>query len=82
VGKLKRAIVIVIIILIFSALLVAQQKKKGKGLVLEDIDIEGKIQKPEAIYFLSRARFNYKSLNLDISFIKKVKEAVHKDSAF
>ncbi len=55
---------------------------KRKAFVFKEIEIKGKIQKPEAMYFLSRARFNYKMLDLNVSFLPKVEEAVFKESAF
>jgi hypothetical protein len=56
--------------------------QQGKGIVLEEIEIKGKIQKPEAMYFLSRSRFDYRTLDLDISFLDKVEKALHVDEAF
>ena len=56
--------------------------QRRKTIVFKEIEIQGTIQKPEAIYFLSRARFNYKTLDLNVSFMKKVEEAVHSDAAF
>ncbi len=52
------------------------------GIVLEEIEIKGKIQKPEAMYFLSRSRFDYSTLELDVSFIDKVEKALQVDEAF
>lgn len=61
--------------------LYAAPAKKAK-FVFKEIEIKGTIQKPEAIYFLTRAGFNYKMLELNISFLNKVKEAVYKEDAF
>jgi len=58
------------------------QTKKRKTIVIEDIKIEGTIDKPEAIYFLSRARFNYETLNLNISFVNKIRQVIYTDPAF
>ena len=56
--------------------------QRGRGIVLEEIEIKGKIQKPEAMYFLSRSRFDYRTLDLDISFVEKVEKALHLEDAF
>jgi hypothetical protein len=69
--------VIVFVVLFFLPL--AAQKK---GIVLEEIKIEGTIQKPEAMYFLSRARFTYRTLDLSVSFKKKVEKALYTEDAF
>lgn len=53
-----------------------------KGIVLDEIKIEGTIQKPEAMYFLSRARFTYRTLDLNVSFKKKVEKALYTEDAF
>ncbi len=53
-----------------------------KVIKFEAIKIKGEIQKPEAIFFLSRARFTYQTLKLDISFLKKIKEGVYKKGVF
>jgi len=55
---------------------------QGKGIVLEEIEIQGKIQKPEAMYFLSRSKFAYRTLDLDVSFVEKVEKALHVENAF
>lgn len=66
--------------MIFNSICFAASKRKS--IVFKEIEIKGVIQKPEAIYFLSRARFNYKSLDLNMSFVDKVKKAVYIDNAF
>ena len=73
-----------LIFLLFTVILfsIVYGAPKRKVIVLKAMEIKGQIQKPEAIYFLSRARFDYKSLDLNISFMKKVKESVFKESAF
>ncbi|MFO7736692.1 MAG: hypothetical protein R6W70_10840 [bacterium] len=54
----------------------------ARRFVFEEIKIEGRIQKPEAMYFLQRARFRYEMLNLEMSFIGNIKEAIFKKDAF
>jgi len=60
----------------------APQQQKPRRFVFQEIEIKGKIQKPEAMYFLSRARFTYRTLDLQVSFVPKVQEAVFSEDAF
>ena len=55
---------------------------EAKTIVIEEIQIEGTIQKPEVMTFLSRAKFSYRSLDLDVSFLEEVEKAVCVDDAF
>ena len=55
---------------------------EAKTIVIEEIKIEGTIQKPEVMTFLSRARFTYRSLELNVSFINKVEEVILSEDAF
>jgi hypothetical protein len=59
----------------------APPKKAGpkKVLRLEEMKVEGKIQKPQAIFLMPRANLNYDELNRVDSFVHKVTEAVEKD---
>ncbi len=72
---------LVLFLLIAVPLFVAAKRHRGK-MVFKAIEIKGTIQKPEAMLFLSRAKFNYKMLDLRIDVKKKVKEAVKNDDAF
>lgn len=55
-----------------------EARAQSKVIKIGDIKIEGRIQKPQAFYVLSRAPLNYKNLDLKESFIKKVIQAVKK----
>jgi len=55
---------------------------EAKTIVIEEIKIEGTIQKPEVMTFLSRAKFSYRSLELDVSFLDEVEKAVRVDETF
>ena len=55
---------------------------EAKTIVIEEIQIEGTIQKPEVMTFLSRAKFSYRSLDLNVSFLDEVEKAVCADDAF
>ena len=55
---------------------------EAKTIVIEEIKIEGTIQKPEVMTFLSRAKFSYRSLDLNVSFLDEVEKAVQVDETF
>jgi len=44
--------------------------------------LEGKIERPEAQMFLVRAGFRYQMLDLQVSFLPKVQEAIFSEDAF
>lgn len=50
-------------------------KGKGKVLKLDEINVEGKIQKPQAFYILPRSNLNYSALDKAESFLPKIKKA-------
>gem|GEM_PF-1619061 len=79
---MKRVMMLLIVLFMCVGLLAAPTQKRPKSFVFKEIEIKGKIQKPEAMYFLSRARFSYRTLDLQISFVPKVQEAVFSEDAF
>jgi hypothetical protein len=79
---MKKALTVLAVLFIGMGLLAAPAQKRPKSFVFKEIEIKGKIQKPEAMYFLSRARFSYRTLDLQISFVPKVQEAVFSEDAF
>ena len=59
----------------------AAQPKKAKGprvIQLEEIRIEGRVQKPNAFYILNRSSIGYEILDLRTSFVKEVVRSVRK----
>ena len=57
-------------------------KKKGSGpVVLEEIVIEGRVQKPQAFYILQRSNFGFQVMELKTEYIDDIKESV-KDEVF
>ena len=71
---------VIAVVAFFSTGTVEAQKRRG--IVLEEIKIEGTIQKPEVMHFLSRAKFTYRTLELDVTFTDKVEKALYIDEAF
>ncbi|NOK32455.1 hypothetical protein D7W79_04530 [Corallococcus exercitus] len=54
-------------------------KKPAKAIHLEAIKVEGRIQKPEAFYFLDRSKPSFDDLNRTESFVPKVVQSVQQD---
>lgn len=60
----------------------ADAKKKQpprKILRLEEMKVEGRIQKPQAMFLMPRANLNYGDLERTESFLPKVTKAVEKE---
>jgi hypothetical protein len=59
----------------------AQETKKAPKAIniKEAIEIEGRIQKPEAFYFLDRSKPTFDDLNRTESFVPKVVQSVQQD---
>ncbi|MDH5674618.1 MAG: hypothetical protein OEZ06_20995 [Myxococcales bacterium] len=55
------------------------QRRKPKVIQLEEIKIEGRVQKPNAFYILNRSNLGYKVMELQTSFINEVVRAVRRD---
>jgi len=59
-----------------------KEKKKGGGpIILDEIIIEGRVQKPQAFYILQRSTFGYKITEIEENYIDKVVDSV-KDDVF
>ena len=72
---------ILLILLSFSGSAPAQGKKKtGGGVIeLEEITIEGRIQKPNAFYILERQGLGFEIMELNTSFVDQIVEPVKKE---
>jgi len=58
------------------------EKKKGGGpIILDEIIIEGRVQKPQAFYILQRSTFGYKITEIEENYIDEIVESV-KDEVF
>jgi hypothetical protein len=61
---------------------VAQAGKKGrtpKVIQLEEIKIEGRVQKPNAFYILNRSNLGYEVMDLRTSFVGEVVRSVRQE---
>jgi hypothetical protein len=58
-----------------------QTKRTGKPRViqLEEIRIEGRVQKPNAFYILNRSNLGYEVLELRTSFVRDVVQSVQRE---
>ncbi|MDB4975205.1 MAG: hypothetical protein JWN48_3546 [Myxococcaceae bacterium] len=57
----------------------AAGKRKPKVIQLEEITIEGRVQKPNAFYILNRSNIGYEVLDLRTSFLRDVVRSVQHD---
>ncbi len=66
---------------LFAASAFAQSKKKRQPRViqLEEIVIEGRVQKPNAFYILNRSNLGYGVLELRTSFLREVVRSVQQE---
>jgi len=55
------------------------EAKKTRVLKLDEISVEGRIQKPMAFYILPRSNLNYQGLERNESFLPKVRKSVEQD---
>jgi hypothetical protein len=86
--KMKRVLFYIFLLVFFmiEGVIFAQKKvrkgevkRRGKVIKLEEMVIEGRIQKPEAFYVLSRASLGFKILELNTSFVKDIPKSVKKE---
>lgn len=64
--------------LLFPGIVSAQKKAGGGVIQLEEITIEGKIQKPNAFYILERQGLGFTIIELKTSFISNIVAPVQK----
>jgi hypothetical protein len=53
-------------------------RRKPKVIRLEELRVEGRIQKPQAFYLLQRSNLNFDELSRPDSFLPKVVKSVEK----
>ena len=54
-------------------------ERSGGVIRLEEITIEGRVQKPNAFYVLQRSSLGFEQANTDQSFVEDVIESVNND---
>jgi hypothetical protein len=55
-------------------------KRAPKVIQLEEIKIEGRVQKPNAFYILNRSQLGYEVMDLRTSFIRDIVRSVQTDT--
>jgi len=53
--------------------------KPHKVIKLDEISVEGRIQKPQAFYILPRSSLNYSALDQQETLLPKIKKALQKE---
>lgn len=56
-----------------------RKKQQPRVIQLEEIVIEGRVQKPNAFYILNRSNLGYEVLELRTSFLREVVKSVQKE---
>ena len=56
------------------------KKRAPKVIQLEEIKIEGRVQKPNAFYILNRSNLGYEVLDLRTSFVRDIVRSVQSDA--
>jgi hypothetical protein len=66
---------------LFTMSAFGQEKKKRQPRViqLEEIVIEGRVQKPNAFYILNRSNLGYEVLELRTSFLREVVRSIQEE---
>jgi len=62
-----------------AALAQGAKRRQPRVIQLEEIIIEGRVQKPNAFYILNRSNLGYEVLELRTSFVRKVVRSVQKE---
>ena len=73
------ALLMAVFALFASTVNSAYAQSPGGVEVLEALVIEGKLQKPEVFYILSRHKTKYNALKLKRSFLKEIRHSLKKN---
>ncbi len=57
----------------------AQRGRRPRVIQLDEIRIEGRVQKPNAFYILNRSNLGYEVMDLRTSFVREVIRSVQTD---
>jgi hypothetical protein len=80
--RLATAALAALICVSASASVHAQDKKRQRApkvIQLEEIKIEGRVQKPNAFYILNRSNIGYEVLELRTSFVQDIVRSVRRE---
>jgi len=74
------ALLVLALVAVSTTAALGQGKKRQPRVIqLEEIIIEGRVQKPNAFYILNRSNLGYEVLELRTSFLRKVVRSVQKE---
>lgn len=73
------SVVIALLLLVGASRALAQNKRQPKVIQLEEIKIEGRVQKPNAFYILNRSNLGYEVMDLRTSFVREVIRSVQRE---
>jgi hypothetical protein len=76
-----RAVVTIlgIVLSIAPSMAAMAQGRRTTTIRLEEIRVEGRIQKPQAFYILPRSNLDYEALDRSESFLNKIEESVGRE---
>ena len=63
-------------IALFATPRASEAQRRPQVIELEEIRIEGRVQKPNAFYILNRANLGYEVLDLRTSFVREIVRSV------
>ncbi|MDF1565587.1 MAG: hypothetical protein P1V51_21295 [Deltaproteobacteria bacterium] len=69
----------VLVTLLMATVPTAALAQKKKVIRLEEITVEGRIQKPQAFYILPRSNLDYEALDRKESFLQEIDVSLEKD---
>lgn len=78
--RIRNAAALAAVLSLLAGPAAAQDKKRQpKVIQLEEIKIEGRVQKPNAFYILNRSNIGYEVMELRTSFVREVIRSVRRD---
>ena len=80
--SIRRVVFALAVLALFAGTAGAQDRKKARApkvIELEEIKIEGRVQKPNAFYILNRSNIGYEVMELRTSFVSEVIRSVRRD---
>jgi hypothetical protein len=78
-SMVRRVLCLAALVAVTSSAQAQERKKAPKVIQLEEIKIEGRVQKPNAFYILNRSQLGYEVMDLRTSFVREVVRAVERE---
>ena len=77
--RILLGLLLALVALIVAAAPAEAVAQKKKVIRLEEITVEGRIQKPQAFYILPRSNLDYEALDRKESFLQEIDVSLDKD---